>query len=50
MLPNARLVTIEGAAHLPWIESHKNVFESIHTFLDGEWPEHAKRIDHAGAI
>src|SRR5262249_7321898 len=27
MLPNARLVTIEGAAHLPWIESPKRVFD-----------------------
>jgi pimeloyl-ACP methyl ester carboxylesterase len=50
LLPNARLVTIESAAHLPWIESPRNVFDSIHTFLDGEWPEHAERIDHGGAI
>jgi pimeloyl-ACP methyl ester carboxylesterase len=50
MLPDARLVTIEGAAHLPWIESPRNVFDSIHTFLDGGWPEYAERIDHAGAI
>jgi pimeloyl-ACP methyl ester carboxylesterase len=50
MLPNARLVTIEGAAHLPWIESPEKVFDSIHTFLNGEWPELAERIDHAGTI
>jgi proline iminopeptidase len=44
LLPNVRLVTIEGAAHLPWIESPKNVFDSILTFLNGEWPEHAERM------
>jgi pimeloyl-ACP methyl ester carboxylesterase len=50
MLPNARLITIEGAAHLPWIESPQSVFDAIHTFLDGKWPEHAEQIDHAGAV
>ena len=35
MLPNARLVTIENAAHVPWIEAPARVFGSIKTFLDG---------------
>ena len=39
MLPNARLLTIENAAHLPWIESPEKVFSSIKTFLNGEWPD-----------
>jgi pimeloyl-ACP methyl ester carboxylesterase len=34
ILPNARLLTIEGAAHVPWIESPDLVFGSIRTFLD----------------
>jgi len=38
LLPNARLVTIDNAAHAPWIEDPDTVFGSIATFLDGEWP------------
>jgi pimeloyl-ACP methyl ester carboxylesterase len=40
LLPNARLITVEGGAHVPWIESPR-VFDSIRRFLDGEWPEDA---------
>ena len=43
-LPDARLVTIEGAAHLPWIEAPELVFQSIKTFLAGTWPETAERV------
>jgi proline iminopeptidase len=41
MLPNARLVTVENAAHVPWIEAPEKVFGCIETFLDGMWPEAA---------
>jgi proline iminopeptidase len=34
MLPNARLLTVEGAAHVPWIEAPERVFGAIETFLD----------------
>jgi proline iminopeptidase len=34
MLPHARLVTIENAAHAPWIEAPDVVFGAIETFLD----------------
>jgi len=43
-LPNARLVTVDGAAHLPWIEAPKIVFQSIQTFLEGKWPETATLV------
>jgi pimeloyl-ACP methyl ester carboxylesterase len=33
LLPNARLVTVEGAAHAPWIENPEFVFGSIRAFL-----------------
>lgn len=39
LLPNARLMTIENAAHLPWIESPESVFGAIQIFLDGAWPD-----------
>lgn len=38
-LPDARLVTVDNAAHAPWIEAPDLVFGSIKTFLDGAWPE-----------
>ncbi|HYR90922.1 MAG TPA: alpha/beta hydrolase [Terriglobia bacterium] len=43
-LPDARLVTVENGAHLPWIESPEKVFNSIKTFLDGSWPDAAQRV------
>ncbi len=43
-LPNARLVTVENAAHAPWIETPDLVFGSIKTFLDGAWPEAAEKV------
>ena len=39
LLPNARLITTENAAHLPWIESSEVVFGAIKVFLDGDWPD-----------
>jgi proline iminopeptidase len=43
-LPNARLVTIEDAAHVPWIEAPKAVYAAIQTFLDGSWPDTAEQL------
>lgn len=45
MLPNARLVTVENAAHAPWIENPGRVFSSITTFLDDAWPEAAEKVE-----
>ena len=44
MLPRARLVTIENAAHAPWVEAPDRVFSSIETFLEGMWPEAAQEV------
>lgn len=43
-LPNARLVTVDDAAHAPWIEAPAQVLESIRAFLDGDWPAAAERV------
>ncbi len=43
-LPNARLVTVENAAHAPWIEAPELVFSAINTFLDGAWPDGAEIV------
>ena len=46
ILPNARLVTVLGAAHMSWVDAPEIVFSSIDTFLAGKWPESAKRVAH----
>jgi proline iminopeptidase len=38
-MPNARLLRVGGAGHLPWLEQPDAVFQAIRTFLDGTWPE-----------
>jgi non-heme chloroperoxidase len=43
-LPNARLLTIEDAAHAPFIEAPQEVFGAIETFLGGEWPATAEKV------
>jgi pimeloyl-ACP methyl ester carboxylesterase len=44
LLPDARLVTVPNAAHVPWIEAPELVFGSIRTFLDGAWPRESERV------
>jgi proline iminopeptidase len=43
-LPDARLVTVDRAAHVPWIEEPDLVFSAIETFLDGGWPKMAEKV------
>jgi proline iminopeptidase len=38
LLPNARLLKVENAGHVPWVEAPELVLGSIRTFLDGGWP------------
>jgi pimeloyl-ACP methyl ester carboxylesterase len=44
LLPDARLVSVEQAAHAPWIEAPEEVFGAITTFLDGTWPQRAVKV------
>ena len=44
MFPDARLLTVDNAAHAPWIEAPSPVFEAIESFLDGKWPECAEKL------
>ena len=37
-LPDARIVTIPGAAHALWVDDPVTTFSSIRHFLRGEWP------------
>ena len=43
-LPNARLVTVEGAAHQAWADDPVTVFASIREFLRGNWPLTAEKV------
>jgi pimeloyl-ACP methyl ester carboxylesterase len=38
LLPDARLLTIDGAAHQSWVDAPERVFGAIDRFLSGEWP------------
>ncbi len=44
-LPNARLLTVEDAAHVPWIESPDPVLGALRGFLGGSWPEEAEEVE-----
>jgi proline iminopeptidase len=44
LLPNARLVSVEEAGHMPWIESPAEVLGAAATFLSGEWPATAVQV------
>lgn len=38
-LPDARLLTVEGAAHCPWADEPERVMSAMRTFLGGAWPQ-----------
>lgn len=46
-LPNARLLTIPGAAHHLWVEAPDLVFPAVDAFLRGRWPPGAERVEMA---
>ncbi|HET7437767.1 MAG TPA: alpha/beta fold hydrolase [Thermoanaerobaculia bacterium] len=43
-LPDARLLTIEGAAHVSWADDPVRVFGAIRQFLRGIWPAGAEKV------
>ncbi|HEX9161685.1 MAG TPA: alpha/beta fold hydrolase [Thermoanaerobaculia bacterium] len=43
-LPNARLVTIPGAAHASFLDDPATVFAAIESFLRGDWPIGAGKV------
>lgn len=44
-LPDARLVTVDNAAHVPWIEDPAKVLGALETFLNGAWPDTAEKVE-----
>jgi len=43
-LPDARLISLDNAAHNSWVDAPTEVFSAIKTFLDGKWPSNAEKI------
>jgi pimeloyl-ACP methyl ester carboxylesterase len=43
-LPNARLLTVEGAAHQVTADAPNIVIPAIETFVDGKWPANVERV------
>jgi pimeloyl-ACP methyl ester carboxylesterase len=43
-LPDARLLTIADAAHVPWLEAPNQTIAGIAAFLNGEWPLNAESL------
>ncbi len=43
-LPNARLLTIAGAGHYPWVEAPDAFFPAVKQFMNGEWPTIAEDV------
>jgi pimeloyl-ACP methyl ester carboxylesterase len=46
-LPDARLLTVRGAAHMPWLDEPALVFGAIDAFLGGHWPGGASVVTGA---
>ena len=44
ILKDARFLGVENAGHMPWIEAPEEVLGAIETFLAGNWPVEAVRI------
>jgi pimeloyl-ACP methyl ester carboxylesterase len=43
-MPNARLLLIKEAGHIPQIEKPEIFFKAVETFLKGDFPPEAKKI------
>jgi pimeloyl-ACP methyl ester carboxylesterase len=45
-LPQARLLTIRSAAHMPWLDAPGLVYPALEEFLRGAWPRAAASVPH----
>jgi proline iminopeptidase len=43
-LPNGRLLTVLGAAHMPWLDAPDLVYPALERFLTGGWPADAVHL------
>lgn len=45
--PNARLIVLSPAGHFPFLEQPGAFFAAVNTFLAGDWPAQAERIERS---
>jgi proline iminopeptidase len=43
-LPKGRLLTVRGAAHMPWLDAPDVVYPALERFLNGKWPAGAVSV------
>ena len=43
-MPNARLLIVNGAGHIPQVEQPEIFFKAVETFLKGNFPSDAKKV------
>jgi pimeloyl-ACP methyl ester carboxylesterase len=48
LLPQGRLLRIDRAGHLPWVERPEVFFSAVEAFLQGRWPPGAEEIPAPG--
>jgi proline iminopeptidase len=44
LLPDARILAIHGADHLPWLDQPAQFFVAADRFFKGAWPNHAEAV------
>ena len=44
VLPNSRLLLLEGVGHFPYLEAPERFFSAVEEFLQGGWPDGAVRV------
>jgi proline iminopeptidase len=44
VMPDARLLRLDGIGHFPYIEAADTFFAAVHAFLRGRWPDGAARV------
>jgi pimeloyl-ACP methyl ester carboxylesterase len=47
VLPDSRLLTIEGSGHYPHLEAPGVFFPAVDSFLRGQWPQAAQHVQPA---
>jgi proline iminopeptidase len=49
LLPDARILVIHGADHLPWLDQPAQFFVAADRFFEGTWPDRAEVIPEPGS-
>ncbi len=48
VLPNGRLLLLEGSGHFPYLDVPERFFAAAATFLQGRWPARAAAVSIPG--